>query len=137
MEYTLLNQVCALWLVVTFIIAKISLAFKVGKTFGEVKGSAWNYQTGYVLLRSVATIAILAGTGFFYHIHLPQIIWFIMVLPGVIITMAILPFIRAGKVDDKVIAYEGHDFIADVITLSVYYFGHVYGSLGLNPWPLM
>lgn len=136
MEYTLLTKFCALWLVLTFILGKITLAFKIGKTFGEVKGALWRYQTGYTLLRFTVAVALLAGTGFFYHIHWPQIVWFILVIPGVLMTLAILPMIRSGKVDDKIITYEGHDFFADAVTLILYYFGHAYGPLGLNPWPM-
>jgi hypothetical protein len=135
MEYTTLSQICALWLVSAFIWGKISIGMNIGKRFGDIKVAPWRFSTGFVFLQLVIGIFILVGTGFFYEWRWPQYTYAVFTGLGFLILLPAMILVRGGAADDYTINYGFNDFFGDVCMITLLYFGHAYGPLGLNPWP--
>jgi len=138
MEYTPLSQFCAIWLIVSFLWGKISTIGNFGKTVGEVRrnSNAWCYSPLWVFVKLTVGVFVVIGTGFFYQIQWPQILWFITAPLGMIVLMMAAALLGSGKHDHIVITYEPKNLFGDACAILLFCFGHAYGPLGLNPWPL-
>lgn len=134
MENITLSQICAAYLVVAFIWGKISIFSNCGKRFGDIEIAPWRFSTGFIFLQTIIGIFILAGTGFFLNWEWPQYTYAVLTGLGFLILLPAMILVRGGAADDYIINYGFNDFFSDVCMFALFYFGHAFGPLGLNPW---
>ncbi len=135
MEYTLLAKICTIWIIISFLWGKINVGLNIGKRIGDIGFARWRFEPGFVFLQLFIGIFVMMGTGFFHQWEWPQIVWVITTVFGMGMIIPIIYLIKSGLFDDQKIEYGFLSFIGDAFTLILYYFGHVYGPIGVNPWP--
>lgn len=135
MEYTLLSQICTVWIIIAFLWGKFTVGLNIGKRIGDIKFARWKFEPGFVFLQLFIGIFVMWGTGFFHQWEWPQIVWVITTVFGMGMIIPIIYLIKSGLFDDQKIEYGFFNFFGDAFTLVLYYFGHVYGPIGVNPWP--